>query len=43
MYLTLEPCAHQGRTPPCTDAILAAQIRKVVAPYGGPQPSDQRA
>jgi diaminohydroxyphosphoribosylaminopyrimidine deaminase / 5-amino-6-(5-phosphoribosylamino)uracil reductase len=38
LYLTLEPCAHQGRTPPCTDAILSAQIRKVVAPMEDPNP-----
>jgi diaminohydroxyphosphoribosylaminopyrimidine deaminase / 5-amino-6-(5-phosphoribosylamino)uracil reductase len=30
LYVTLEPCAHQGRTPPCTDAIVAAGIRRVV-------------
>lgn len=31
LYVSLEPCAHQGRQPPCTDAILAAQIGRVVA------------
>jgi diaminohydroxyphosphoribosylaminopyrimidine deaminase/5-amino-6-(5-phosphoribosylamino)uracil reductase len=30
LYVTLEPCAHQGRTPPCTEAIVAAGIRRVV-------------
>ncbi len=31
-YVTLEPCCHQGRTPPCTEALLAAGVSKVV--YG---------
>jgi diaminohydroxyphosphoribosylaminopyrimidine deaminase / 5-amino-6-(5-phosphoribosylamino)uracil reductase len=31
LYLTMEPCAHHGTTPPCTDAVLAAGVSRVVA------------
>jgi diaminohydroxyphosphoribosylaminopyrimidine deaminase / 5-amino-6-(5-phosphoribosylamino)uracil reductase len=36
LYVTLEPCCHQGKTPPCTDAILAAGIRRVVVASDDP-------
>lgn len=37
-YVTLEPCAHQGRTGPCCDALIAAGIAKVVASIEDPNP-----
>jgi diaminohydroxyphosphoribosylaminopyrimidine deaminase / 5-amino-6-(5-phosphoribosylamino)uracil reductase len=37
-YVTLEPCCHTGKTPPCTDALLAAGIARVVAPLSDPDP-----
>lgn len=38
LYVTLEPCCHFGRTPPCTDAVLAAGVRKVVIAVQDPNP-----
>lgn len=37
LYITLEPCCHHGKTPPCTDAIIKAGITRVV--YGAPDPN----
>jgi diaminohydroxyphosphoribosylaminopyrimidine deaminase/5-amino-6-(5-phosphoribosylamino)uracil reductase len=38
LYVTLEPCNHQGRTPPCTRKILEAGIRRVVVAVADPNP-----
>ncbi|MGZ4843357.1 MAG: bifunctional diaminohydroxyphosphoribosylaminopyrimidine deaminase/5-amino-6-(5-phosphoribosylamino)uracil reductase RibD [Candidatus Angelobacter sp.] len=38
IYLNLEPHCHQGRTPPCTDALIAAGIQRVVAAMADPNP-----
>lgn len=38
LYVTLEPCAHYGRTPPCVDALIAAGIERAVIAVGDPNP-----
>jgi len=38
LYINMEPCSHQGRTPPCADALIAAGIAGVVAPLADPNP-----
>ena len=38
LYTTLEPCCHQGKTPPCTQAIIAAGVARVVAAHRDPFP-----
>jgi diaminohydroxyphosphoribosylaminopyrimidine deaminase/5-amino-6-(5-phosphoribosylamino)uracil reductase len=39
VVVTLEPCAHHGKTPPCTDALVAAGVRRVVAAMRDPTPA----
>src|SRR5260221_12035519 len=37
-YVSLEPCCHWGKTPPCTDALIAAGLARVVIPIEDPDP-----
>ena len=38
VYVSLEPCCHQGKTPPCTDALINAKVERVVAAMQDPNP-----
>ena len=38
VYVTLEPCAHHGKTPPCAEALVAAKVSRVIVATGDPDP-----
>src|SRR6476620_878957 len=38
LYVSLEPCCHHGKTPPCTDAVIRSGVRRVVAAMADPFP-----
>ena len=41
LYVSREPCNHHGRTPPCTEAVIAAGVRRVIIPVRDPNPVAQ--
>ena len=41
-YVTLEPCCHHGKTPPCTQALIAAGVKRVVVAVQDPFPQVER-
>jgi diaminohydroxyphosphoribosylaminopyrimidine deaminase/5-amino-6-(5-phosphoribosylamino)uracil reductase len=43
LFVTLEPCNHQGKTPPCSEAIMAAGIKRVIYAVADPNPTAQGA
>ena len=43
LYITLEPCSHHGRTPPCADALVQAGIARVIAAMEDPNPASIRS